>query len=52
MANNKKNFNKNDDKSYSYDDDEYDTYEEIHYFFVKKIQKGKKLDLNMKNKKS
>ena len=52
MANNKKNFNKNDDKSYSYDDDEYDKYEEIHYFFVKKIQNGKKLDLNMKNKKS
>jgi hypothetical protein len=51
ITNKNNNLNKNDDKSES-DDNEYDTYEEIHYFFVNKIQKGKKLDLNMNNKKS
>ena len=44
---NKKNKDKNEE-----DENEYDTYEEIHFYFIQKIQKGKKLKLNMNNKKS
>ena len=47
----KKNFDKkNNDKNS--DDENYDTYEEIHFFFIEKIQKGKKLKSNMNSKKS
>ena len=45
--NNKKNEDRNDE-----DESDYDTYEEIHFYFIQKIQKGKKLKLNMNNKKS
>ena len=44
--------NKNSNKSHESDDDEYDTFEEIHFYFIQKIQKGKKLKSNMNNKKS
>ena len=44
---NKKNEDRNDE-----DENDYDTFEEIHFYFIKKIQNGKKLKLNMNNKKS
>ena len=43
----KKNEDRNDE-----DENDYDTFEEIHFYFIKKIQNGKKLKLNMNNKKS
>ena len=48
-----KNENKNSNKSNDIDDENiYDTYEEIHFYFIQKIQKGKKLKTNMNNLKS
>jgi hypothetical protein len=44
---NKKNEDRNDE-----DENDYDTYEEIHFYFIQKIQNGKKFNLNMNNKKS
>ena len=50
---NKNNDNKNNNKSNEMEDENiYDTYEEIHFYFIQKIQKGKKLKTNMNNKKS
>jgi len=50
---NKNNENKNNEKSNDmYDEGLYDTYEEIHFYFIQKIQKGKKLKTNMNNLKS
>ena len=43
--------NKKNEKSID-DENEYDTYEEIHFFFIQKIQKGKKLKLKMNDRKS
>ena len=48
---NKNNDNKN--KNNDIDDEKiYDTYEEIHFYFIQKIQKGKKLISNINNRKS
>jgi hypothetical protein len=44
---NKKNEDRNDE-----DENDYDNFEEIHFYFIKKIQNGKKFNLNMNNKKS
>ena len=52
MTNKKVDYNKDDDKSNFCDENEYDTYEEIHFYFIRKIQKGKQIKLNMNNKKS
>ena len=50
---NKNNENRNNEKSNDmYDEGLYDTYEEIHFYFIQKIQKGKKLKANMNNLKS
>ena len=50
---NKKNDNKNNNKSNDIvDENIYDTYEEIHFYFIQKIQKGKKLNWDMNNRKS
>ena len=43
---------KSEDKSDYEENNYYDTYEEIHFYFIQKIQKGKKLKLNIINKKS
>ena len=51
--NNKKRGNlKNEYKNESEDNNNYDTYEEIHFYFIKKIQKGKNLKLNINNNKT
>ena len=52
MTNKKVDYNKDDDKSILNDENEYDTYEEIHFYFIRKIQKGKQFNLSMNNKKS
>ena len=52
LNNKNKNNLKSEDKSNFEDENDYDTYEEIHFYFIQKIQKGKKLNLNMNNKKN
>ena len=53
IPNNQKVINKNDGKNNNSDDDiEFDTFEEIHFYFIQKIQKGKKLKNKMNFKKS
>ena len=52
ITNKKVDFCKNNNKCISFDENEYDTYEEIHFYFINKIQQGKIFDLTMNNKKS
>jgi len=45
---NKNNNNTNNEKSNDNDDESlYNTYEEIHFYFIRKIQKGKKFKSNI-----
>lgn len=52
IKNKKSDKNKSNDNDSDYENNEYDTYEEIHFYFIQKIQNGKKIQNKMNNKKS